>query len=193
LKGSGSVLGQLNALANSVVNPGDTIGTLTVQSNVTLNGLLQMELNRTNVQTADRLISTTGSVAASGTLTVTNLGPALVAGDTFQLFSQPVSGFATLNLPDVSPNAWVNLLTNNGTIYVLATSPTNLAIQFTAGNLTLNWPSDHTGWRLQVQTNDVSQGLGTNWTEVADATTTNQLTVPINPESKSVFYRLVFP
>ena len=40
LKGSGSVKGNLNALAGSTLSPGDTIGTLTVRSNVTLGGVL---------------------------------------------------------------------------------------------------------------------------------------------------------
>jgi hypothetical protein len=126
-------------------------------------------------------------------LTVTNLGPALVAGDTFQLFNQPVSGFVTLNLPDVSPNVWVNLLTSNGTIYVLSTSATNLAIQLTNGILNLSWPSDHIGWRLQMQTNDTTQGLGTNWFDVIGAAATNQWVVPVDPTSGSVFYRMIYP
>jgi hypothetical protein len=68
-----------------------------------------------------------------------------------------------------------------------------MAIQFADGNLTLNWPSDHTGWRLQMQTNDVAQGLNTNWTDVLGATTTNQLTIPLDSGNGSGFYRLVFP
>ena len=193
LKGSGSLLGKLTALAGSTINPGDTIGTLTVQSNLALNGVLFMELNRTNAQNSDRLVSTAGTIMVAGTLTITNLGPVLLAGDTFQLFNQPISGFASVNLPDVLPNAWLNQLADNGTIRVVATASTNLLTQITGGSLTLTWPSDHTGWRLQVQTNDMFQGLDTNWVDVADTTTTNQLMVPINPASGSVFYRLLYP
>ena len=32
--------------------------------------------------------------------------------------------------------------------------------------LTLSWPADHTGWRLQAQTNNPTTGLGTNWFDV---------------------------
>jgi hypothetical protein len=61
----------------------------------------------------------------------------------------------------------------------------------TGGNLlTLDWPTDHTGWQLQVQTNSPSQGLSTNWWDVADSTTTNQITLPINSTDGSVFSRL---
>ncbi len=74
--------------------------------------------------------------------------------------------------------------------FVTATNPTNLLFQTTGNNLTLSWPSDHVGWQLQVQTNSQAQGLGTNWVNVAGSATTNQLIIPINNTSGSVFYRL---
>lgn len=124
---------------------------------------------------------------------MTNLGPALQPGDVFPLFNQPVSGFATVSLPAVGANAWANNLANNGTLAVVSTAPPNLASQVAGGNwLTLSWPGDHTGWRLQVQTNNLTQGLGTNWSEVAGTTVTNQVAIPINPIDGSVFYRLLF-
>jgi hypothetical protein len=73
-----------------------------------------------------------------------------------------------------------------------ATNPTNITFQFTADNLTLSWPSDHLGWRLQVQTNDLTQGLGANWSDVVNSTVTNQMTLPIDPTAGSVFYRLIY-
>ena len=66
-------------------------------------------------------------------------------------------------------------------------------VQVTGNSLTLNWPADHVGWRLQVQTNDVTQGLGMNWVDVVGATTTNQMTIPIYPANGSVFYRMIYP
>jgi hypothetical protein len=76
---------------------------------------------------------------------------------------------------------------------VVATNATNIVVQVTGNNLTLSWPGDHIGWRLQVQTNALTQGLGTNWVGVAGSTTTNQMTIPINPANGSVFYRLIYP
>jgi hypothetical protein len=61
------------------------------------------------------------------------------------------------------------------------------------GNLTLSWPSDHTGWRLQVQTNTVSTGLKNNWYDVSNSTTTNQMTFSLDQANGCVFYRLVYP
>ena len=77
--------------------------------------------------------------------------------------------------------------------FVTATNPTNITVQLTGNNLTLSWPGDHTGWRLQVQTNDLTVGLGTNWVDVIGATTTNQMSFSIDPASGSVFYRMVYP
>ncbi|HWX21150.1 MAG TPA: hypothetical protein VN578_14720 [Candidatus Binatia bacterium] len=39
----------------------------------------------------------------------------------------------------------------------------------------------------------VGIGLTTNWVEVAGATATNQVFMPINPANGSVFYRMYYP
>jgi autotransporter-associated beta strand protein len=193
LQGGGSVKGNLNAQAGSTLNPGDTVGPMTVQNNITLNGSLTMELNRTNAPASDELISLAGTITGGGTLFVSNLGPTLQPGDSFHLFSQPVSGFATVNLPSVGVNGWANNLAVNGTISVVSTVAPSVTAQMGVGNLlTLTWPADHTGWQLQVQTNGPTQGLGTNWVNVAASTTTNLMVIPVNGNNGSVFYRLLF-
>jgi len=191
LKGSGSVNGKLSALAGSTINPSDAIGTLTVQNNITLAGQLLMELSRTNVQNGDELVSTSGTIAAGGILTVTNLGPALQLGDTFQLFNQPVNGFTTINLPNVVPYSWANNLAANGTIQVTvaSASPTSIATGVTGNSLVLSWPTDHTGWQLQCQTNSLT---GTNWVNVPGSTATNQMAISIDAGNGSLFFRLIY-
>jgi fibronectin type 3 domain-containing protein len=74
-------------------------------------------------------------------------------------------------------------------------STTQVPLNFTVsgGQIQLSWPSDHTGWWLEMQTNSLAAGLGTNWTTVPNSTTTNQVFAPINPTSGSVFFRLVYP
>ena len=44
--------------------------------------------------------------------------------------------------------------------------PTNLIMQAGGNQLQLSWPQDHLGWRLEIQTNSVGEGLGTNWVTV---------------------------
>ncbi|HET7624290.1 MAG TPA: glycoside hydrolase family 76 protein [Verrucomicrobiae bacterium] len=195
LTGGGSVNGNVSASAGSAIKPGDAIGAMTIQGNATLNGLLYMEINRTNAQTSDRLICL-GDIAANGTLVVTNLGPALQPGDVFQLFNKPVNGFKMITLPDVAPNIWSNNLATDGTIRVVApvaTDPTKITMQISPGALSLSWPADHIGWRLQSQTNAWNAGLGTNWSDLPGTDATNHFTLPTDFSNGSVFFRLVYP
>ena len=73
------------------------------------------------------------------------------------------------------------------------TASAALMTQMSNGVLTLTWPADRTGWHLQVQTNNMNQGLGANWVDVAGSTTTNQMSIPIDPGNGSGFYRLTYP
>jgi hypothetical protein len=61
------------------------------------------------------------------------------------------------------------------------------------GQLQLSWPQDHLGWHLQIQTNSLNAGLGTNWVNVPNSTTTNQVFISIDPKNGSLFLRLVYP
>jgi polygalacturonase len=70
---------------------------------------------------------------------------------------------------------------------------TNLNFQIYGDQLQLTWPQDHLGWRLQIQTNDLSSGLGTNWVDWPDSTNVFQTNIIINPATGSVFLRLVYP
>lgn len=70
-----------------------------------------------------------------------------------------------------------------------STAPVNIAMSSASGALNFSWPSGHTGWRLQAQTN----GLVGNWSDVAGAAQTNSMLLPADPNNSSVFYRLIFP
>lgn len=194
--GGGSVLGSLEIASGATLKPGIGLGTLTVSENVSLAGALFMELNRTNVQNCDRL-DVGGNLAVSGALVVTNLGPALQAGDTFQLFNQPVTGFAAVTLPSLDAGLlWQNNLASDGSLAVVpvvSTTPVHIAAQFTSSALTLSWPVDHIGWRLQAQTNVLAVGLSGDWFDVVGANLTNQVTLPVDALQGSVFFRLIYP
>ena len=75
----------------------------------------------------------------------------------------------------------------------VSTVPPQINFETSGGQLQLTWPADHTGWRMQVQTNSQNAGLGTNWVTVPGSTSTNQSFVPMDPVSSSVFFRLVYP
>jgi hypothetical protein len=56
-----------------------------------------------------------------------------------------------------------------------------------------NRPADHTGWRLQSQTNPPNAGLTTNWSDIPGSSATNMFVFPIDHTKGSVFYRMIYP
>jgi len=74
------------------------------------------------------------------------------------------------------------------------TVATNLVVLKSGGtNLTLSWPTDHTGWRLEIQTNTIAVGISTNWATLAGSTATNLVNIPISPTNGAVFFRMIYP
>ncbi|MGH7952072.1 MAG: beta strand repeat-containing protein, partial [Limisphaerales bacterium] len=202
LTGGGAILGAVVEDSGSTISPGGSVTTATLNDDTafTLNGKVVMDLNRTNNLQNDKLVAP--SFVGGGTLTVTNLGPDLVTGDTFQLFSTNVTGL-TVNLPvknaaGTITYSWENDIATLGSIKVLNgaigvnTTPTNIVATVSGGNLMLSWPADHTGWTLQVQTNSLSVGISTNWVDVPGSATVDSMTVPIGTANGTVFYRMIY-
>jgi xyloglucan-specific exo-beta-1,4-glucanase len=79
------------------------------------------------------------------------------------------------------------------TVTNLLTSPLLTFAQGDGTSMNLSWPADHRGWLLQIQTNSLNAGLGTNWFTVPSSAATNQINVSPNPANGSAFYRLVSP
>ncbi|HEU5397224.1 MAG TPA: glycosyl hydrolase family 28 protein, partial [Verrucomicrobiae bacterium] len=71
--------------------------------------------------------------------------------------------------------------------------PPNLVASPSGRSLQFSWPFDHTGWRLEVETNSLAAGIGTNWVPVTGSGSTNEITVPIDPANPATFYRLIYP
>jgi hypothetical protein len=72
----------------------------------------------------------------------------------------------------------------------IASSPPTLTSSFSGSQLHLSWPSGYTGWKLQMQFNQVN---GTNWVNVAGSTAINATNFPVSTTNQSVFFRLVSP
>ncbi|HUB86498.1 MAG TPA: autotransporter-associated beta strand repeat-containing protein, partial [Verrucomicrobiae bacterium] len=133
--GNGSINNGTLYYNGGVVAPGNGtggIGTLTINGTVdmSLGGTTYMELNKTNGVATNDVLAVNGVLGYGGTLTVTNLGPALVGGDSFQLFAVSVSHYLTFtatNLPPLSAGlSWSNTLASNGKITVVGTSVVKL-------------------------------------------------------------------
>ena len=134
---SGTLAGPVVVQSGGSLTPGTVtgIGTLTVNNAVTLGGTTVFLINRTNAQNADLL--TANSLILGGTLVVCNIGPPLVVGDSFKLFS--VSGVFSNELPALSVPSlqggaiWdVSSLSVDGTIKVALLTNT---VGYT------NWPT----------------------------------------------------
>jgi len=135
LKGNGSVLGSV--IAAGTLSPGASLGTLTFLNDLTLAGNLLIEVNRGASPNCDQIqVSGLLTNAGGGTVTVTNIGStALAAGDTFQIFNQPVLNGQALTIVSAEGVVWNNKLGVDGSIVVQsAPAPmpaTNLTIQAT--------------------------------------------------------------
>jgi hypothetical protein len=70
---------------------------------------------------------------------------------------------------------------------------TTIKAQAGGGSLQLAWPQDHLGWSLEIQTNALTAGLGSNWFVVPGSAASNQISLPIDPANAAVFLRLVGP
>lgn len=208
LAGNGTVKATVVALGTypATILPGgnNAIGTLTITNTLTLaaNSTNILELNRTNSVGGTNDMIVAQAITGNGTLIVTNIGPGLNNGDTFKLFSTGVSGFITITLPAGPGNAyvWNDQTAVDGTIHLVsggispvATNSTNISFSLSGSQLTLSWPSDHLGWRLQVQTNSLATGLGTNWVDIANTGSVTSTNVTVNPTNGSVFFRMIYP
>lgn len=58
------------------------------------------------------------------------------------------------------------------------------------GGIQFNWPADHIGWRLTINTNGLTS---TNWLTVPNSASTNQVWLPFDPTQSTVFFRLAYP
>lgn len=193
LGGSGTVNGSVTTSSGSTIAPGTSVGTLTVAGNVILGGAMLMELDRSLSPNCDRLVTSGGSITGGGTLTTTNIGPALQVNDTFQLFSGAVSGIAanpqTTDLLNGVTYTWQNDIALNGSIKVLTVNPIpapTLGYSRTGNALTFSWTGP---FKLQAQTNSLAVGVTNNWVTYPGGGP-SPVTVTIDSANPTVFYRL---
>ena len=171
LGGSGTVNGAVDVQAGGSLAPGNNgIGTLTLSSTLANAGSYTMQVNRTNGQTADKLMAANIPLGSS-VLNVVNTGPALQFGDSFDLFDGTITGpVPTIALTGngfAQPNyVWdTSQLLSSGVITVSTSSipflplaTTKIDVQPTA--LGLTW----TSFTNQLYTIEYSTNLASpNW------------------------------
>ena len=153
LGGIGTIGGSVTVNAGGAIAPGKSIGTLNISGNLSLAGNLNIEVNKSASPNSDK-VTVSGSLnnTGTGTVTVTNLGPALAQGDSFSLFNgKAVANGGALTVTGAGA-IWNNKLAIDGTIEVqsvIATTPTNISYSLSGTNLTLSWPPNYLTWILQ--------------------------------------------
>jgi autotransporter-associated beta strand protein len=199
LAGTGSLTGPVVVAPGGALGAGDagSVGTLTINNTLTLQGQVNMRVAKNGGTVTSDLISGVTSVSYAGTLVVSNAtsdATALALGDSFTLFSAsgPSGNFARiLGSPGTGLGYSFNPAAGTLTVVTgLANYPTNITATVSSGALSLTWPKTHLGWVLQAQTNTLSAGLNGSWVDVANSSTTNAMTFPLNPLNPAVFYRL---
>ena len=124
LGGSGSVVGNVTIASTATLAPSASAGinTFTIGGNLAINGNIAVAVNEASSPATNDFVTVAGTLTASGsgTVKVTNLGPALNIGDSFKLFSQPVSGGAALTVVPSAGVVWQNKLAVDGSIKVVS-------------------------------------------------------------------------
>jgi autotransporter-associated beta strand protein len=200
LDGAGVVDGPVTIAPDGIIAPGNatitTNATLTINNSLALAGTNIMNVNKTGAVFINNVITNVTTLSYGGTLQLNLTGAALAAGDAFKLYGCGSTTGTFTNIVPAAPGTgllWSTNTLTNGVLSVVAavnTTPTTITTIVAGNVLMLSWPTDHTGWYLQVQTNSLGAGLGTNWADVAGSSTTNQVNVSIDPGSPAVFYRM---
>lgn len=191
LVGQGILAGDVTVSAGATLAPGAAgVGTLTLNGSLSLAGNVSAKTDKSLAQSND-FVNVLGvfNHSGAGTLTVSNLGPALVTGDTFKLFSQPVPNGNLLTVVGPAGVTFTNHLANDGGITVLVAAPPTLHYIYTGTALEFSWTGN---FKLQAQTNALSVGISSNWVDYPGGSS-SPVSVPLAATQGSVFFRLVAP
>jgi hypothetical protein len=155
------------------------------------------------------LTAPTNVIAGAGDSQVVLSWNSVTNAANYQVFRSPTNGGPYTQIAVVAVPSYADTPLINGTKYYYVVKAANAAgtsansTQVSArpvsvtppsgyaalvGNqLQLSWPADHTGWRLQMNT-DLST---TNWQDISGASATNQIS--ILSTNTNAFFRLVYP
>jgi len=123
LSGTGSVAGAVAVQTNGTFSPGAGVGTMILQSHLTLAGNVFLEVDKSLAATND-FVQVGGTLTNLGacTVTISNLGPVFAAGDSFVFFSKAMLNGNAAVISPATPGAglvWTNQLALDGSVGVL--------------------------------------------------------------------------
>jgi autotransporter-associated beta strand protein len=204
LGGSGTLGGAANVQAGGIIQGGDgnLANTLTVPA-------LNLGTGNTSVSYSHFMVASGGQINAptlnvNGTNVVQILDPSLTVG-TNTLFTYTgtiggTSGFGGFQLGSLPAGVSAQLLNTGSAVQLAVTSiltvntnPPVITNTVSGGTLTLSWPADHQGWRLEAQTNALNTGLDNLWYTWPNSTNVTSVVIPLDPHAPTVFFRLLYP
>ena len=190
LMGKGLITGSLEVLGT--LQPGDPTGLLRIDGGVQLLGRTVLRISKAS--SASALLQATGSITFGGTLTVTNLGGTLAAGDGFKVFdaSSFQGTFASVELPTLSTSLqWdVSRLALDGTLRVTPKAPEFYPVVVNSGKLLIQIDT-LTGLTYELQSSE-KLGPDAQWTVISTTPGANSplsALLPMDPAKASLYYR----
>ncbi len=204
LGGTGTITAPVTIQAGGTLTAGTQttpgaqgIGTLSIGNTLTFQSGSTCEILINKTAGTQDLITGISTATYNGTLAVTNLAGTVSVGNTFTVFSAAGhSGNFTTVAGSPGPGLGWSFNPANGVVTVIqavALNPTNITFSVSGGKLNLSWPANHLGWSLQMQTNSLNTGIGTNWVTVPNSQNVDSTNIPIGTANGDVFYRLAYP
>ena len=212
----------LAGLSDGATNPETITNSAATSSTLTLNlngafaysgsigGKISLVQNGTGLQLVSGTNNYTGNTTVNGgtlEFATASLSPAstvtIANGAFLQLDSATTNVINHLVLNGVSQPAGLynsttspSCIAGSGVLQVVLvnSNPTNIVATVNGNQLTLTWPADHIGWRLQAQTNSTGGGINnTNWVDVAGSSSVNSVPITIYPTNGPTFFRMIYP
>jgi autotransporter-associated beta strand protein len=201
LAGNGILAGPVQVAPGGTLGAGDagaTTGTLSVNSNLTVQGSVLMRINKTGGFTTSDLITGLTTANYGGTLVISNVtsdATTLVNGDTFTLFSAAAhsGNFASI-VGSPGPGLAYSFDPASGVLSVVTgvtSTPPNMGYSVSGNTLSLSWPPDHLGWI--AQSNSVNVNNLSTWFDIPGSQSGTNLSITIYQSVPRVFYRLRHP
>jgi autotransporter-associated beta strand protein len=200
LSGRGNLNGAVIVGSGATLAPGNSIGTLTFNNNLTLNGgsTTFMGLNKTLLTNAVAQVA--GTLTYGGTLALTNLSGTLTNGDSFKLFNAAIYNGVFTNITPAIPAVNLAWNTNNlagGILGIVSapTSPPNFGnLVFNGNNFTFSGAGGVPGWTYYILAT-TNLGLpASQWPVIAtnafDANGNFNFTNNPDPNASQTFYLL---
>jgi len=196
LAGTGTINAPLTVAPSGTLSPGSSIGELTVNNTVALSGTTLMEITHTG-PTNDVLV-VSGTLNRGGTLIVTNIGPELLAGDSFKLFEAGTmnGSFGSMTLPALQTGLrWnTNQFASASILAVEAILSPQIAVTLLGGtNLMLGFDTQlGVNYVLQSATNLQPTVVWANVKTNLGNGSPQSFQVPVSPQPQEFFRAMAY-